>query len=206
MTPAEIILQQNNSKFPVPGVNIREDANKGTTVHKIDFATAQALAELIIALPLPLTYALACICIEGIFDPYCVNGNFAGSNPAENPTGFDMGCCQLKLRYLMMSENLDVDDAREFAFDPARAIPYFGRTMQGHLNWASDFLRNPPEMTDVWRNRWLLATGAFNFGRVGVQRLVNGPLANHCQHVINLEQSFATALDTPSIFAAMVNS
>lgn len=197
MTVADIVLRENNKWFPLPSVSVLTNETKGVTMHKIDALTAHAIAMLIEAGPLPLPYALACADIEGIYDPACVNGNLAGSNPTGNPLGFDMGICQLKLGYLMASEKLTVDDAREFAFDPKRAIPYFMRTMESDLAWADTVL---PQMTDVWRNRYLLATCAYNFGRTGVAKFFGGPIPSHGQHVMDMERVFAADLNLPSVF------
>lgn len=213
MQTYEAIQGYNNSLSEFTnGATSWQDTVKGVVIHKIDTPTAEAIsARIKVAAEqeqIPLTYALACLAIESTLDPACVNGNLGPgeSNTANDPLGYDTGIAQLKLRYLVgyAPGVTDADTARAFALDVNRAIPYFCSLMAGKVLWAQNTIdANPNTKCDPrMRNKYLLATAAYNFGNTGVMTYFeNGTFPSHCQHVINLETYFAQKLGLESIFA-----
>lgn len=209
MTVADIILAENHRWFLLSDQNWLVNPDKGVTMHKIDGVTALSLEDLITTGTAgtwrSLPFSLACIDIEGIYDPDCINGNFLGSNKARLPEGFDVGVAQLKLRYVMASEKCSIDDARGFAFNPKKAIPYFFGIMAGHLVWADSVIAQQKVKPDsafnsAYLNRYLLATCSYNEGDGGMEKLLTAPTISHGTHVMDMERKFASQLGVTSLF------
>ena len=201
MTISQIMLAQNNSHFPGAELYLSNPA-KGVTMHKIPPEMADDLADTFTknVSNFPVPYALACMCIEALFDPNCVNGNLMGSNKQNDPLGYDMGMCQLKLKYLPTGT---LEERKAFAFDPNQAIPYFVRTMQTNVSWASTQIGSfESDVFEDFRNPYFLATCAYNFGKVGILEMITTkePLPTHGIHVRDLERTFAKELGLVSVF------
>ena len=207
-TVAGIMLGENHKIPFILGITEYKVPIKGVTIHKIDEATAQKCAQIVIANstppgegdsdPFPLSYALACLLIEGAGDPGCVNLNTGPgrSNPTGDPAGGDYGFCQLKAKYLIGQSGITtVDEAIAFALDPAKAIPYFVRVMREHLAQA-DALALPANTNPVYLSRWAQATIFYNFGLTGGTKLMteNAPLPSHVLHVAHYDYAFAKTL------------
>jgi hypothetical protein len=185
---------------------------QGGGLHKLDEATALAIAEVIVDNAdggLTVPYLMGCIGIESVFDPKCENGNYSygahvGSNPTEHEDGFDVGIAQLKLKYLMEDRKCDVVAAHAFACDYTKAIPYMATTMKLLLGYA-DALIQDTKRSDVledFMNRYIVATGAYNYGRTGMKNLIATAtvLPAHCKVVKQYEQEYAALLKIPSVF------
>ena len=215
-----VILAYNNGLSFFASASVYTNAEEGVTIHKIDTATAAAISARVkpaaAEYNLPVTYALACLAIESTLDPQCQNGNLgvnsAGvkrSNPDNDPMLYDMGIAQLKLTYLVGSAPgvTDHDSALAFALDIDKAIPYFASLMATKYLWAQNVVQqNNSSAPDVRLNAspLLLATGAYNFGDEGMLAYYeDGQFPSHCQHVIDLEQYFATKWGRPSVFASL---
>lgn len=216
---AAAILLQNNQAFPATlpravenlttgtlhvYADHMQDLTKGVMLHKITAATAGEIATLFLneqtKWPVPLTFALACADIESIFDPGAQNGNFAGSNPGCTLDGFDMGLCQLKLKYLIGNGITTIGQAYDVAMDPAKALPVFFRKYAGLIAWAQSIEH---ERSSAWNPKYGVlanATMAYNFGEDGAKsKIVTGEAVSHCDHVIDLEAWFAKQLDVAPV-------
>ena len=185
---------------------------KGVIIHKITQAQANEISTAVQAAAtkygLPLTYALACLAVESVLDPNCVNGNLGPgeSNTANDPLGYDDGIAQLKLRYLVGAAPGVTDSASAYLFakDVNRAAPYFCSLMAGHFAAAKEILaKDTSSAPDVrLRNPWVYATGSYNFGETGMAKVfASGEYPSHCTSVVSDEQYFAAKLGLPSIFA-----
>jgi hypothetical protein len=205
---ASVILAYNNSQaffklgpaWSVPA--------KGVVIHEINAGEANAISlQIQKSAPqhnLPTSYVLACLAIESVLDPNCENGNFAGSNPTKDPLGYDMGIAQLKLRYIT-AEGVTFENpeqAKAFAFDVSKAIPYFCLEMAGKIAAAKDVIaRNTSSAPDArLNNPLILGTCLYNFGTTGgVENYYQkGVFPSHCTHVIDLWQYFDKALGVKS--------
>ena len=205
---AGIVLDVNHKIPFILGINEYHVPLKGVVIHKLDGATAKALAEVIIANttapgegdsdPFPLSYALACLCLESCFDAKCQNGNLLGSNKQNDPAGYDEGIAQLKLRYIIGQEGIEtVDEARAFALDPAKAIPYFVRVMRGHLEQADALAMTLPKNANpVYLNRFAAARMLYNFGVTGGTHMIrdNAPIPGSVLHTAHYDYSFSKTL------------
>jgi hypothetical protein len=209
----QLLLAYNNRITFTNGVFL--NPRKGVAIHKLVPDQAAQIADALRAAlapdqpgqpaRLPLSYALACLCIESLFDPACMNGNLLGSNPNNDPAGYDVGIAQLKLRYLIGADAKTVDDARAFALDPTKAIPHFVARMGAALVVAEANiaeLQPGSAILPQFRNPYYYATGAYNFGATGMRKVVDTATVPpvHCEQVVKFEQNFATALGTTSIF------
>jgi hypothetical protein len=219
MQICEAILAYNNDLAMFKDAVSWTEPAKGVVIHKIAEADALAITLAVKAATtkyaLPITYTLGCLAIESTLDPLCENGNFLGSNTAKDPIGYDMGIAQLKLRYLVgTAPNVKtVDDARAFAFNPELAIPYHCSLMATHVIWAQGIIDGnsssapDPRFNDPNCGVFLLATGAYNFGNTGMLAYYeNGTFPSHCQHVIDLERSFAEKTGVVSVFSSLLDS
>lgn len=91
-----------------------------------------------------------------------------------------------------------------FALDITRAIPYHCDDMSGLVATAKEIIAaNTSSVPDPrLSNPYLLAACLYNFGRTGGKAIYeSGQFPSHCQHVLDLEQSFAKQLGVPSCFA-----
>ena len=157
MTVAEWILSQNHTlKFDASGMYT--NPAKGVNVHEIDLATANSIADLLTLeaqnYQFPLDVALAAIDIESVFDPHCENGNFLGSNKERSLKGFDMGLCQIKIKYIIGINGIaTVAQATDYAFDIKKAIPHFFEDMANRMDyvqsigWEKDTMDDKPTLT-----------------------------------------------------------
>lgn len=180
---------------------------KGATIHKISDAQAGVVARNIVQYAtlagLPIPYVMACLAIESTFDPQCVNKNLGpgGSNPKNDPLGYDTGIAQLKLKYLPDTLG-DQGAKRIFALDPSKAIPYHCHDMAGRLKAAKDLIgKTSSSAVDprLESSPLLLATAMYNFGISGGTKVFEaGQFPSHCQHVLDLERMFASRLGMPS--------
>ncbi|MGA8535172.1 MAG: hypothetical protein WB615_13780 [Candidatus Tumulicola sp.] len=202
-----VILHYNNmqSRWWL-GVQTWTVAAKGVALHKINAAQAALIASAIEARPatssVPETVALGLMASESLLDPLCQNGNFLGSNPAKVLGGFDMGLCQLKLKYITAPEVSNLDDAKAFAFDPTKAIPYFYEIFAGKIEWAEGVIAGHKSAWTQWNNPLILAVGAFKLGETGVMTLYQGGTwATELNTFIQLESWFASQLGVPSALA-----
>ena len=207
-TVAGIMLGENHKIPFILGISEYRVPLKGVVIHKLDDATAKALAEVIIANttapgdgdsdPFPLSYALACLCLESCFDTKCQNANLLGSNKQNDPAGYDEGVAQLKLRFLIGQEGIaTADEARAFALDPAKAIPYFVRVVRGHLAQADALAMTlPQDVNPVYLNRFAVARMFYNFGVTGGTKMIreNAPTPASVLHVAHYDYAFAKAL------------
>ena len=55
-----------------------------------------------------------------------------------------MGICQLKLKYVTAPGVSNVGDAKTFALDPAKAIPYLYALVAGKIEWAQGTIAGHP--------------------------------------------------------------
>ena len=158
--------------------------------------------------------AMGCIAIESTFDPNCQNGNTGPgeSNPSNNPMGYDMGACQLKLGEIKAPGVVGWATAHAFAFDTSKCYAYFFDLMDGYLEDAKDLIASytPPEGQPHPDPKFiqypiLLATGIYNFGPTGMKEdyFVKGLFPSHCQDVIDLANSFATQDGQPETFPGL---
>lgn len=224
MVVADIILRENNAHFDFPNVNVLTDDIKGVRMHKIDMVQSQKQSALFYKYvgSRPQAFCLACVDIEAIYDPNCVNGNYGPgeSNPTRDPGGFDVGWCQLKLKYVAAARGITVEQAETLALDPEAAIQYFFGAMDIHLVQADAIIANPPTgFNAAYSNRYLLATCLYNFGLDGMTkpyiardpndetktipmppRITQADVVSHGKHVINLERKIAQELGTASVF------
>ena len=153
------IILDKNAQIPVSPdpLTLSVWNTKGVRLHRIDRPMANEIGTIVeqaaAANKIPLSYLMACIAIESAFDPQASNGNFLGTNkttvpngwgpdarPTTNghdPGGFDMGACQLKLKYLIGNRGLTtIQQALDFAMDVNMAIPYMSDAMSTKLIWA----------------------------------------------------------------------
>ena len=201
-----IVLQRNNAAFPT--VNVKQDLSKGTILNKITMAQAEFIATVLISAAkssgLPLPYLMACVCVESLFDPACKNGNFLGSNPTKAQEGYDVGICQLKLKYLLDPIHLvNVDDAQAFALNVSKAIPYAASLMQAHVTTATTYIKANNCLVP-YNNKYYTGSAIYNFGFAGfVTKLAAmKPITtlSHCEGVKQNEQIFCQKLNQKSIF------
>jgi len=203
---ADHILNENGGPAYQGGLVV--NVSKGTVIHKISNTTADTLAEIIISASkqtgLPISYGMACLCAESLFDPWCQNGNYLGSNKEKSPDGYDVGIAQLKLKYLVGQDGVtDIDSARSFALDPSKAIPYCFKMMSGRLTTADEFIAAPhDDHSDYagFANKYYVATAMYNFGKSGFLAMDHHSPLPHCEIVKRYEVIFATSLGVPSIF------
>jgi hypothetical protein len=202
---AQVIFNAN-ARVPFKGdawVNYKS----GSMIHRITPDLAVVIANVIRAQPIqsspsmPLSYLLACLCIESAMDPYAMNGNFLGSNPIKDAGGYDVGIAQLKIKYLV----LDINGSYTTALSAKDAIPLFIARMVTHVKAAEALTLKPP-----FTNAYLYATGAYQLGDTGManwyRAAENTTWPKHCLQVLDLEHSFATALGVPSIFQGLIST
>ena len=183
----------------------------GSTVHRIDAAAANLVAEQVVAAAtdeVPLPYLLASIAIESAFDPNAEMKNLGPghSNPQNDPLGYDEGVCQLKLRYLIGQHGItDEKSAMAFALDPAKAIPHMADLIATKIEDAGRIIAGGlrSDIDPRWSNPYTIAAAEYNFGATGAANLLRdgAPLPGHCTTVITLEQRFASQLGLPSVFS-----
>lgn len=204
---ANEILKYNNSlTFFVGG---KTYSNGVSTLHQITQAQANEIALAVrkynqMYPELTIPYILGCLAIESCLDPAAENKNTekGGSNPNNNPMGYDEGIAQLKLMYLPDIDGVTLAQKLNFALTPEHAIGAFCENMVGKLKWAEQTIANNTSSVPDPRlsNKYLLATGAYNFGEGGMlDKYQSGEFPNHCAHVQSLEQAFAKALGLPSV-------
>ncbi len=202
-----VILQYNNMQsYWKLGVQTWTVAAKGVVVHKINAAQAALIASTIesqpATSPVPETIALGLMASESLLDPLCQNGNFLGSNPTKALGGFDMGLCQLKLKYITTPGVSSLADAQAFAFDPTKAIPYLYEMFAGKIEWAKGVIAAHESTWAQWNNPLVLAVGAFKLGETGVMTFYQGGTwATELNNFIQLESQFASQLGVPSALA-----
>lgn len=213
----QAILAYNNNLSNFAKGTPWTDATKGVVIHKITAEQAQIVAsqvkEQAPKAGLPYLFTLGCIAIESTLDPLCVNGNLGPgeSNVANDPGGYDTGLCQLKLKYLVPKPCATVEEARAFALDPVRAIPYHVSIMAGNVLWMQNWIENndssapDPRFLDPAAGPLLGGTLAYNFGRTGaLTYLENGSFPSHCQQVLDLTNYFAAKTGQTSPFAGLL--
>jgi hypothetical protein len=215
---AALILAQNHKIPFLPFFGWYYIPFKGVTIHKIDATTAGNIAATIItaadqtnvdvpAAKLTIPYIMACIAIESAFDPGCMNGNFLGSNPTRALRGYDVGIAQEKLLYLIGTNGLWTDaDAQAFALDFRKAIPYMTKVMATKLEWADTQIASLSGQSGPiaqYRDRYYLATQAYNFGDTGMLKhlFADTTPPTHAEHVLHLEDAYSQALGVPSVFS-----
>ncbi|MGH7745664.1 MAG: transglycosylase SLT domain-containing protein [Candidatus Dormibacteria bacterium] len=189
------------------------DTLAGNIVHKIDQETADRLATAILHGNdgrLPIAYLLACIAVESSFDPAAVNGNFFGSNRAHDALGFDEGLCQLKLRYIVgAGAARDALGAQGLAKDPRWSVERMVAIMDNCLRFADGYIadhRAEMALDAPEQSRWYVATGAYNFGQVGLGRMLQADESmkmHHCEMVVALEKRFSRRLGMMPIFEGL---
>jgi hypothetical protein len=108
------------------------------------------------------------------------------------------------LKYLMEDRKLNVTDAHAFACDPAKAIPYMATTMKLLLGYADALIQDSKrsDAPPAFMNRFVVATGAYNFGRTGMKQIVTSAVTvpQHCTVVMSYERQYAKQLNVPSVF------
>lgn len=210
---AKVILGYNNGLLIFKVLPIWTNPVKGSTIHKIDATQAMAVAEQIVRWSpfhnLPVTLTKANLAIESTFDPNAENRNIGpGESNVDTPNdagGYDEGVAQLKLKELSDSlAGATLEQKMSFALDITRAIPYHCDDMSGLVATAKEIIAaNTSSVPDPrLSNPYLLAACLYNFGRTGGKAIYeSGQFPSHCQHVLDLEQSFAKQLGVPSCFA-----
>ena len=183
----------------------------GSTVHRIDAAAAQLVAEQVVAAAtdeVPLPYLLASIAIESCFDPMAEMKNWGPghSNQSDDPLGYDEGACQQKLRYLIGQKGVtDVASALAYARDPTKAVPHMVDLLATKIEAAGRLIAAglPANADPLWSNPYILAAAQYNFGATGGAKLAKSgaPVPGHCTTVKTFEQRFAAQLGLPSVFA-----
>lgn len=201
----DIILEMNGG--PNYNVGVLYNPQKGTLIHKISEETADTLAGIMIAAStesgLQLSYGMACLCAESLFDPQCQNGNLMGSNKTNQPDGYDVGIAQLKLRYLIGTLGIaDVHSAETFALDPTKAIPYCFKSMYSRLAVADEYISRQRAVAEYagFTNRYYVATAEYNFGKTGFEEMDHAKALSHCDIVEKYEKKFSKLLGEPSVF------
>lgn len=203
---AKVILTYNNTNACFSLGDPFTNKIKGVVIHRIDAKQAQEIADIIEQCcreeAIPPAFVCACLAVESVMDPMCQNGNLgpgesnAGQN--NNLAGYDMGICQLKLKYLVGNEGIKtVQEAAAFALDPKRAIPYFCKVMCSKMEWATGIVKNNTSSAPDPRfnDPWILATGAYNFGNDGMLKIYNsGQFPTHCTSVMSDTKYFANVL------------
>lgn len=175
-----------------------QDDVRGALIHKIDVATAAAVAALIeseaqrTALPVP--YLAGCIYQESRFDPQCYDRNLTPTQRTVTFEGTDWGICQFSGRYLADKPGmagLSQDQMQTKACDAAWAIPVFADVMAGNVRWANEQIQN--KVTD--RDPYWLATLAYNAGNTGaLQELASGQIRPHPDAVMKWVRLFESKL------------
>jgi hypothetical protein len=211
---AQLILRTNNSSKLFGKEAVWAPPGHGSIIHKID--SQVALYKVALAFDqvdsendgsLELQYMLGCVSEESLFDPDAQNGNLLGSNKANDPLGYDVGLCQLKLRYLSGATEANVDSMRLLALDPVLALRAFYKKMLGLYAWAQSIQPhlnssaiNPKATNLLW-----LTTGAYNFGEDGMLALVEkGAMVGHSDDVTKNEVNFAAQLGVPSLMKELL--
>ena len=119
---------------------------------------------------------------------------------------WDVGLCQLKLRYVVGDERTDtinVSEAYAFAMDIADSVEQKTRIMIDAWLAAKKFIRENPEYEWVGHQR--LGIESYQSGRTGAQqKLIDGKPFTYAPKVIALEREFAKRLQLPSEFDAPV--
>jgi hypothetical protein len=189
----EIILARNS-----PFVN----PERGAEIHKIGESTAKTVAALIQyfapAYRLPVAFLSGCICQESSFDPCAFNKNLLEHAGVETFEGTDWGLCQLSGKYLPDCGTGATDQAGyiSVANEPAWAIEFMAKTMQGHYEWAYGITSKPPVKQMVRLDPFFLATLAYNRGRTGaLQQIGDNTICAHPFHVIDLFAAIQKDLD-----------
>ncbi len=206
-TLGSTILRYNNMQsYWRLGVQTWTFVAKGVTIHKIHAPQAALIASAVRSQPatsvVPQTIALGLMASESLLDPLCQNGNFLGSNPTKELSGFDMGICQLKLKYVTAPGVSNVDDAKTFAFDPSKAIPYLYALVAGKIEWARETIAGHRSALPQWNDPFILAVGAFKLGQTGVMAFYQGgSWAAELDDFVKLESWFASQLGVPSALA-----
>ena len=206
-----LILAFNNRIFGKSDLKVLEFGNPvSSAIYRIDMDTAMMISTHLkrgtIEKDLPLSYTLACIAQESLFDPQCFNKNLRGSNREDNPAKYDIGLCQLNLRYLIdpkVPGRSTLEEAREFAHDLDRAIPYFLQNQKDLLDYAKG-LKWGKGADPRTVNPYFVASTLYNMGRAGgAEALRGGPGARsvtpHAASISKLESRFALELGLPSV-------
>lgn len=212
----KVILTYNNQQaYWVGGVTQWSVAAKGVTVNKLDPAGAAAESQALeasVPSSAPMSIPLALLASESVLDRYCKNGNFAGSNPTKDPWGFDDGIAQLKLKYIEVNGKVGAaafassDDAQAFAFDAAKAVPYFWGIYNAHLATADAWIAagGPSGIDPRLMNRWILAAVIYKQGDTGAYSIFkDGAWPAELNNFVSLEGYFAGKLGVKSVFAGI---
>lgn len=194
---------------------------EGIMIHQVAPSEADAAAPVFIRAAasylLPLTGVLAWSAVESVFDKYCINKNWGcnldgtprSNEPAHNDADDDLGIFELKAGLLIGRAPgvTNLAQAQTFAYDIKNAIPYACSLYAEHVAWAETQIATgfPAYVDPRFRNRYVLATCAYNFGRVGVLRdwVVKGKFPPHGVSVIRYEQKFAEWMQLPTIHAGL---
>lgn len=198
---ASIILAYNNSLGLFKVSPIWTNPLEGSTIHKIDSTQATAIAIAVqTSAPkyvLPVSYVLACLAIESTLDPLAENKNLKGSNPANDPMGYDEGIAQLKLKYLTDKQGATVQERLTFAQNVPLAVDYHCGIMCDNLVSAKNTIATvaAPKADSRLKNPYLLATGIYNFGPTGMMsQYLAGTFPSHCAEVQTIEAQIAKAM------------
>jgi len=203
------IVERNNAIFGRSQGQVLEWGNPvSSAIHRISLQTAEDISTHLkrgaIQKGLPLTYTLACIAQESLFDPECFNKNLSGSNRENNPAKYDIGLCQLNLRYLIdpkVPERATLELAQSFAHNLDLAVPYFLENQKGLLDYARTLSwsrgADPRSKNPLW-----VASTMFNQGRVGGVRNIEARDAGiHGASIAKLEVWFADQLGYASVMS-----
>lgn len=182
---------------------------KGAQVHSLSDVTVHDVGSMIMSqanqLGLPLPYILACIAQESGFDPQCYNKNQPHHNPSGSFEGTDWGICQFSGRYLHSKPGmagLTQDQQRDKALDYTWAIPVFVSNMNGLLKWAQETLDRYPIYIPTAKNKYFLATLAYNAGQTeAINEVISTQVRAHPLHVEHLCVAIAKMLGEPDPMA-----
>lgn len=185
---------------PAKGVSLTEDTEaQAEEVADVLEATVPASA--------PMQIPLALLGSESDLSIICFNGNREGSNKANDPGGYDDGVAQEKLKYLIGQPGVKtIDDARAFALDPKRAIPYFWSLYQAHLRTADEWIAagGPSTIDQRLMNRWILAAVVYKQGPAGARNIFEAGLwPPELNNFVSLESWFAKELGVKSLFTGL---
>lgn len=180
----ELIMSRTCNYGPSP--------RTGGVIHKIDQATAEAVADEILAAhaqypTVPVALIVAGLDQEGRFDPNASNPNWQDkvNNPETELEAFeheDVGIAQIDGSTLIGYPELhgkSIAEMRAWAFDIKNAIPKFVSIYADNIKHANDFFTSPlssyKQQAKIYvpnGNPLVLAIEAYNAGWTGAANLV----------------------------------
>lgn len=213
-----LIIQENAPFGPSP--------KTGGKINKISAATAQQVAQLLIAACTAETFsvplAAAWIRGESRFDPNALNPNLQDAkHPNETPEEVfhhtDVGIGQIDGNSLAgLLPGLTWEQQRDKALDPTWAVPMAVKLMVGLFEWAKEqdaFLHRVGISPNYGLDYLLLCCEAYNVGKSGaLARVVKGLLSpgslviENGKLILRAEAQPASIAKTDALVAALPNA